>query len=138
MHLLLISILYLLQTHQVSSNQYSITVEVTNLSSQKGAIRLALCENPEDWLSVDAAVTKEFRLEGKENCVLTFKNIPKGTYAISLYHDENDNGAMDLGPMRIPEEAYGFSNNPAIVFGPPSFEEASFLLDKNLSLTITL
>jgi len=40
----------------------------------------------------------------------------------------------------IPKEPIGFSNNARIKFGPPSFEEAKFNVekDKQTVLTITL
>lgn len=48
-----------------------------------------------------------------------------GTYAISLVHDENSNGKLDIAVM-IPREGFGFSRNPAIGFGPPKFKSAAF------------
>ncbi len=53
-----------------------------------------------------------------------------GTYAVSLVHDENANGKLDTKAM-IPGEGFGFSRNPMILFGPPSFGGAKFTLDAN-------
>jgi uncharacterized protein (DUF2141 family) len=55
---------------------------------------------------------------------LMFDNLPSGTYALALIHDENGNGKLDT-MMGIPKEGFGFSKNPAIRFGPPSFKSAS-------------
>lgn len=66
-----------------------------------------------------------------------FENIPYGTYAVRLFHDANDNGELDTNFMGISEEAYGFSNDARDRFGPPSFDEAAFVLDAD-SLTITI
>lgn len=54
-----------------------------------------------------------------------FSNIAPGTYAISLIHDENSNGRMDMR-LFIPREGFGFSRNPAIGMGPPRFASAAF------------
>ena len=54
---------------------------------------------------------------------LVFSGLPSGTYALALIHDENGNGKLDT-MMGIPREGFGFSNNPAIRFGPPSFKSA--------------
>ena len=51
-----------------------------------------------------------------------------GIYAIALIHDENANGKLDTALM-IPREGFGFSNNPAIVFGPPKFAAARFTVE---------
>lgn len=55
--------------------------------------------------------------------MLKFDNLPSGTYALAVIHDENGNGKLDT-VMGIPREGFGFSRNPAIRFGPPSFKSA--------------
>jgi uncharacterized protein (DUF2141 family) len=68
-----------------------------------------------------------------------FEDIPPGTYAIVVVHDENMNGKLDTNWLGIPTEGYGFSNNSKIVFKAPSFSEASFKYDgQNLEMTINL
>lgn len=68
----------------------------------------------------------------------TVEAVPFGTYAVRLYHDENDNGELDTNVFGVPREAYGFSNNARGRFGPPNFEEAAFTVESDsLSLTIT-
>ncbi|MDO7834545.1 DUF2141 domain-containing protein [Sphingobium sp. HBC34] len=51
--------------------------------------------------------------------------VAPGTYAIAIIHDENGNGRLDTF-AGIPREGVGFSRNPAIRFGAPSFKSASF------------
>lgn len=48
-----------------------------------------------------------------------------GSYAIAIIHDENGNGKLDTF-AGIPREGVGFSRNPAIRFGAPSFRSAQF------------
>ena len=59
----------------------------------------------------------------RQAAMLKFDGLPSGTYALALIHDENGNGKLDT-MMGIPKEGFGFSNNPAIRFGPPSFKSA--------------
>jgi len=49
-----------------------------------------------------------------------------GDYAVSLIHDENGNGKLDTNFLGIPKEGVGFSKNPKISFGPPSYVSAKF------------
>jgi uncharacterized protein (DUF2141 family) len=49
-----------------------------------------------------------------------------GAYAVAIYHDANANMKFDIGPLG-PTEAYGFSNNPRILFSKPSFESVRFV-----------
>lgn len=48
-----------------------------------------------------------------------------GDYAIAIIHDENGNGKLDTF-AGIPREGVGFSRNPVLRFGAPSFKSASF------------
>jgi uncharacterized protein (DUF2141 family) len=56
---------------------------------------------------------------------LHFDDLPSGHYAISLFHDENGNGKLDTR-FGMPMEGVGFSRNPHLFFGPPSFSAAQF------------
>jgi uncharacterized protein (DUF2141 family) len=51
-----------------------------------------------------------------------------GAYAISAYHDANRNGRFDQSFIGLPQEGYGFSNNPSTLLGPPSFRAARFVV----------
>ena len=55
---------------------------------------------------------------------VVFNDIPSGNYAISVYHDVNENGKLDMNFLGIPKEGFGFSNDAMGTFGPPSFEKA--------------
>ena len=68
-----------------------------------------------------------------------FEDIPPGTYALAIVHDENMNGKLDTNLLGIPKEGYGFSNDAKALLGAPSFSAASFSYDgQNLELTISL
>lgn len=55
---------------------------------------------------------------------------PDKTYAIAMFHDENENETLDkraiIGDLAIPTEGFGFSNNPPLRIGPPAFDQTSF------------
>ena len=68
-----------------------------------------------------------------------FSDIPPGTYALGVIHDENMNGKLDTNRLGIPVEGYGFSNGARALLGAPSFAAASFQYDgQGLELTINL
>jgi uncharacterized protein (DUF2141 family) len=62
----------------------------------------------------------------------------KGKYAISVLHDENENNKIDFNFIGIPKEGYGFSNNPKIMFGPPSFDDCAIYFTNNSKIEIFL
>ena len=64
--------------------------------------------------------------EGKGK--MAFEDLPYGSYAIIVFHDENSNGEPDHNLLRIPSEPLGFSNQfrPGLLAGLPSFEKLRF------------
>lgn len=57
---------------------------------------------------------------------ISLSQIPYGNYAIAIFHDENLDKNLNLGFFGIPTEGFGFSNNPGLRIGAPSFQESSF------------
>jgi uncharacterized protein (DUF2141 family) len=57
---------------------------------------------------------------------LTFGDLKPGKYAITAFHDANSDGKMNKNSFGMPEEGFGFSNNPEIGFSAPSFSETEF------------
>ena len=78
------------------------------------------------------------KITDKGNVQTKFEGLPKGEYAVSVYHDANLNEELDTNMMGIPKESYGFSNNAKGFMGPPSFEDAKVLCNNNISITIKL
>ena len=66
-----------------------------------------------------------------ETATVTFTDLPKGEYAVSVYHDENANGVMDKNMFGIPSEDYAASNNAKGVMGPPKYADAKFKIETN-------
>ncbi|MGB0981811.1 MAG: DUF2141 domain-containing protein [Winogradskyella sp.] len=119
-----------------AQENYSITVTVENVSSNDGQLFLALYNSETDFLETifkgaKSAITHH-------SCTVTFNKIPKGTYAVSIFHDENSNGKLDTNFFGIPNEDYGCSNNARGFMGPPKWKDAKFLLNTNKTLLITL
>lgn len=107
-----------------------VVVKVTNLKSDKGKVFIALYNSQDAFLKSEcksAIVSIENNISN-----YTFKNLPQGTYAISLFHDENDNGEMDTNFLGIPNEHYGASNNAKGFMGPPKWEDAKFEVKKEI------
>lgn len=118
-----------------------IHVKISNIKNSTGNIACGIFESPEGFpvKVLDSAKAIIIRkLQGtKAQC--DFSDIPPGTYAIAVIHDENMNGELDTNWIGIPKEGYGFSNTTIDEFGAPAFSAASFPYDgQNIDLTITL
>lgn len=64
----------------------------------------------------------------------TFTELPPGFYAISLYHDEDNDNEMDRKWYGPPKEGYGFSNNFTSNVRPARFNDA--MVDLSIDKTI--
>jgi uncharacterized protein (DUF2141 family) len=135
-----ISILYcilfiLLTTSFKLLPEEGIKLTITNLRNDKGLVLVNLFKDgtgfPDD---AEKAFRKEKLAIYNKKAVILFPNLPAGSYAISILHDENNDRRMNKSGLGIPKEGYGFSNNVMGAFGPPSFRRASF---KHLSGTLT-
>lgn len=114
--------------HQASA--HTLTVNVTDLKTESGAVYASLQDTNQKALQSQAAVVQ------KSNTQLVFQNVPPGTYAVRLFHDENNNKKMDTGLFGIPKEGWGVSNNVKASFGPPKFDAMLFTVNSDKSITI--
>jgi uncharacterized protein (DUF2141 family) len=108
--------------------QAKLEVTVKNIKESKGTIRVGLFTSEKDFLKT-AALGKVVKATGKELTVV-FENLKPGDYAVSVIHDENENGELDSNAMGIPKEGFAFGNNAMGMFGPPSFEKAKITMQK--------
>lgn len=135
-----IVVLFLLSQSMVMAQEQhaqSITVKINNLDNDKGLVYVSLFDSEATFLNRGI---RSVKTEIKHNsCFVVFENVPEGTYAISLYHDENNNQKLDSNFLGIPKEDYGCSNNAKGFMGPPKWEDAKFEV-KNSSIiqSITL
>lgn len=118
-----------------------IHVKILNIRNSTGAVACALFESPEGFPTEylrSATNIMVIKIRDKQaRC--DFEDIPPGTYALAVVHDENMNGKLDANWAGIPKEGYGFSNDAKALLGAPTFFAASFPYDgKNLELTIGL
>jgi len=125
----------LIYQSQVQEN-FSIEVTVEDVANNDGKIFLALYNSETNFLEKSYKGTKSEIMNNIST--VTFEDIPSGIYAISIFHDENDNGKMDTNFMGIPKEDYGCSNDASGFMGPPKWKDAKFELKENKSITITL
>lgn len=80
-----------------------------------------------------------FRIDVKDTPLsIPCQGLPAGTYAISLFQDENGNGILDTAVLGIPTEKYGFNNDVRGVMGPPSYDKCSFTFSGDTILVIHL
>jgi uncharacterized protein (DUF2141 family) len=61
-----------------------------------------------------------------------------GEYAVTVIHDENADGKLDTNLIGIPTEGFGFSNNPKVFFGPPTFNKTKLNVNGPTQINIMM
>jgi uncharacterized protein (DUF2141 family) len=114
----------MLLTGLVMHAQNTIEVAMTDFDNDSGHVRIGLYKSEGSFLNTTYKATETKILNGK--AIARFEDIPDGIYAISCYHDKDDNGSLNMIMGMIPSEPYGTSNNARGFFGPPKWEDAKF------------
>ncbi len=122
----------------LSNNNPELVVNIQNIESIQGEIVIGIYNAEKGWLEKDAEI-KNYRILVKDSAEkLIITDLPKGNYAISMYHDKNSDGICNLSFIGIPKEPYGFSNNFKPKFSAPKFSDCKFTLTENHVMNIKL
>jgi uncharacterized protein (DUF2141 family) len=104
----------------------SVDLHIQGLRSQKGILRACLTREPKFFPHCEKdAASYKLNVTASAAGELHFTGVAPGDYAITVLHDENSNAKPDF-LFGIPKEGVGFSRNPVLKFGPPSFTETRF------------
>ena len=103
----------------------------------KGNLVIVLYTNAEDFLTEKGTVLKA-QAVAEEALTFETESIDKGTYALVVFEDLNNNGLLDQNKLGIPQEPFGFSKAKLGIFGPPSFNKASFNFPEESKIEVVL
>jgi uncharacterized protein (DUF2141 family) len=110
----------------------TLTVLVENAEPGKGRLMIGVFNNessfPDDYYAGQMVIATD------RTMIVTFTDLPKGLYAVSVYQDSNDNEQLDKNIFGIPKEKYGFSNNA----GRPDYKKCVFDFNDNMTITVKL
>ena len=110
------------------SSAGEIVLNIRNVRSNQGFLLAALHNSDKSFPDKPGALMY-LKVKAKTGRMqLRFSVETPGKYAISMFHDENNNGILDTF-AGIPTEGYGFSNNARGDFGPPRFSQALLSID---------
>jgi uncharacterized protein (DUF2141 family) len=120
-------------------SEEGIRINITNLRNNKGHVLVSLFKDGKGYPDEPGNAYKKLKLDIKNGtAVASFSDLPPGTYAVAILHDENDDLKMNKNFFGLPKEGYGFSNNVMGMFGPPSYSKASFTHTSQKNTLITI
>jgi len=134
--LFLLAVFTLMQLNALSEEVGTLTINITGFQNNNGLCMVALY-NSEDGFAGKGKAFRDAKVQIRDKkATCEFNDIPRGTYAVRLYHDENANGKLDKNFVGLPKESYGVSNNAKRKMGPPKYENAKFTFTENTTIDI--
>jgi uncharacterized protein (DUF2141 family) len=107
-------------------------VRIENLKSGQGGVNLTIFDknHQKDFpIKPETAVFQKYQpLNGQNELDFLVTHLPDGEYSAFAYHDENGDHKINTNMIGIPKEGYGASQGAKNKFGPPSFNDAKFIL----------
>ncbi|MGH6990934.1 MAG: DUF2141 domain-containing protein [Stellaceae bacterium] len=115
----------------------TLTVTITGVHNAKGDVYVALFNGPKKFPDGDYSLRHLKVNASTTPIVVSFNDIPPGTYAVGCYHDENSNHKFDTNWIGYPLEGYALSNGIRAVVSRPTFAQAAFPVG-NPATSVTL
>ncbi|WP_233899791.1 DUF2141 domain-containing protein [Tenacibaculum piscium] len=119
-----------------SQEKHTLTLGFEGMKSSKGNLYIALYNAEKSFLKTPFKGVIVKIIAKKASAEIT--NIPTGTYAVSVFHDENENEKMDTNFLGIPKEPTGISNNAKGFMGPPKYKDAKFDIIQPMKMSIRI
>ena len=108
MKAMIIFLVFVMQSAAQLLFAQNLTIEVCDIEKVEGHLYVAIYNSEETFMKKPLTA---FRIDVKDTSLsIPCQGLPAGTYAISLFQDENGNGKLDTAVFGIPTEKYGFSN----------------------------
>ncbi len=115
----------------------TVTAKIAGLRSTEGGV-LAYLHGSEETFPRhfdQAAKTNRKRTLDATSATLRFTDVPPGTYALVVVHDENGNGTLDKNLVGFPKEGVGASN---VKKGRPSWKSAKFEVTEDRTVRVSI
>ncbi|PKH51165.1 hypothetical protein CXF68_10925 [Tenacibaculum sp. Bg11-29] len=122
--------------NSIAQEKHTVTLEFEGIKSNKGSLFIALYNTEDTFLKKPLNGTIVEIVNKK--AIVILKDISVGVYAVSVFHDINDNKKMDTNFLGIPKEPTGMSNNAKGFMGPPKYKDAKFEVLKDIKLNINI
>ena len=129
--------LCLLTRTAVYGDGFELGVIVEVVTPNEGQVVVSLYDEKKSWLK-EPSMTAKGKVEDGESVQLRFPGLPAGSYAFTVFYDQDGNGEMATGMFGIPKEPVAFSKNARGKFGPAKWKKTNFLLEQDMTMSVTV
>ena len=114
-----------------------LSVRLTGAGSDEGAIWVGLYADEASFDAGEEAASAMLPVSDR-SAETVFEGLAPGAYGVIAFHDANSDGDFTRNFIGIPQERYGFSNNPRPRFRAANWSEAAFELNGEAEASITV
>ena len=109
----------------LEASSATLTIDMIDLKEAGGQLLVAVYDSPESMASGSNAFNRQvIKVTGTAH-TLTLNDVPQGQYGVMVFQDLNGDNRLGRNFIGIPNEPYGFSNNPSLM-GAPEFNDIAF------------
>jgi uncharacterized protein (DUF2141 family) len=120
-----------------SAQAAQLTINLHNIKENQGTLKVAIYDSAEGMKQYQAFEVHEKKATAN-SLSIAVTDIAQGEYAVMVYQDLNNDGKLGRNLMGIPNEPYGFSNNPRLMGAPKFAQLAVNVRDTDISTDIEL
>lgn len=108
----------------------TVVLEIDDVRSTEGRLLVAVFRGSDGFPSdSERAHLRTIATPAAPRTTVVLGDLPAGEYAVCVVHDENGNGALDVGRViPMPTEPLGSSRDAKARFGPPKYADAAFVV----------
>lgn len=113
----------------VAARSAEIRVSATRLHEKGGRLAWALFSDAKNFPSGRESAVQKGLIEiptAAESLSFEIRDVEAGEYAVALFQDFDGDAKLKKNFLGIPREPIGFSRDPRVRLGPPSFDSARF------------
>jgi len=122
----------ILSFHLFSQSSGTLIVEISSFRNDDGKVAISIHNGDDGFPGGEETMVQAKYASIKDGMAIAeFDNLPFGEYAVSTFHDENENEELDTNWIGIPKEGTAASNNAKGKMGPPKYEDAKFDFSEN-------
>ena len=124
---------------QIGAGTDRLEVTLTNIRNARGKLMIAVYDTANGFPeSFDAAHLRIMIPAKPGKQTVSIIGLQNKDYALTVFHDENENGVLDKNALGMPLEGYGVSNNARNRFRAPDWTKAKFRMRDGKKLFVKL
>ncbi len=132
----MLTVLVFSVSYFANAQQLKMNVDVTNVQKGKGTVVVNVYDKKENFLKTTYLSKVQKASQGSVQFQI---DLPKGTYAITVFQDLDNDGELKTSWLGIPKEPVGNSTNFKPDGGAPTFRDCAVSISKKeTNLTIDL